>query len=87
MTGVYMKKIFLLIWSVCILVCIISLSKISINAVERSKYDELTEIYRNECERINEQNDYFETLVCRIQENWLVEDKNGKIYWAISDRK
>lgn len=64
-----MKKISFLIWSVCILVCIISLSKVSINAVERSEYEELTEIYRNEYERINEQNEYFETLVCQIQEN------------------
>ena len=82
-----MKKICLLIWIVCLSICSISLLDSSVNATEVSEYDKLEEIYQNECERKIEQNNYYESLVSKIQEDWLIEDEKGRMYWAITDEE
>ncbi len=81
-----MKKICLFIWIMC-LFCVICSVNGSAFATEVSQYDELTYIYQNEYERKIEEQNYYESLLSQVEENWLEEDESGKMYWAISSEE
>lgn len=82
-----MRKICNLICALCLFICFVFVISPTVNAVELSDYDKMSEFYKKEIEERHEINNYYEALASRIEPEWLVEDENGKMYWNISKEK